>query len=49
MIQFEEAVINNLILHRINNGEDNSILSNSEFDYADAEEEKVLKKVFLKK
>src|SRR5690606_11893086 len=43
-----ETVISNLILHRVNNGEDNSILSDSEFDYADAEEEKILKKVFLK-
>lgn len=48
MVQIEETVISNLILHRVNNGEDNSILSDSEFDYADAEEEKVLKKVFLK-
>ncbi|MEO7314294.1 MAG: nucleoid-associated protein [Ginsengibacter sp.] len=48
MIQIEETVISNLILHRVNNGEDNSILSESEFDYADDEEEKVLKKIFLK-
>ena len=48
MIQIEETVISNLILHRINNGEENSILSDSEFDYADDEEEKLLKKLFLK-
>jgi hypothetical protein len=48
MIQTEETVISNLILHRINNGEDNSILSESEFDFAEEEEEKVLKKIFLK-
>ena len=48
MIQIEETIINHLIMHRIKNGEENSILSESEFDYADDEEEKVLKKIFLK-
>ena len=48
MIQIEESIISHLIMHRIKNGEENSVLSESEFEYADEEEEKVLKKIFLK-
>ncbi|MEO6683993.1 MAG: hypothetical protein ABIN48_14310 [Ginsengibacter sp.] len=48
MIQAEETVISNLILHRVKRADEKSILSDSEFDYADDDEEKILKKIFLK-
>jgi len=48
MIEFNDAAISNLIFHRIGIENDNSFLSNTEYDLESSEEEEVLKKIFLK-
>ena len=48
MIEFSEAIINNLIFHRIGVESGLSYLSTSEYDIHSEEEEEILKRIFLK-
>jgi len=48
MIQIEDTIIRKLIYHRINSDNDNSVLSDTLYDFSNDEEEVVLKKIFLK-
>lgn len=48
MVQIEETIIRNLILHRISSEESKTIISKDLFDYSNEDEENLLKKVFLK-
>lgn len=48
MIQIEDTIIRKLIYHRINPDNDNSVLSETLYDFSNDEEEEVLKKIFLK-
>jgi hypothetical protein len=48
MIQIEDAIIRNLIYHRLNPDNDNSVLNETLYDFSNDEEEEILKKIFLK-
>lgn len=48
MIEFNEAIIRELIFHRISNDDNGNHLSNNLFDIKEEEEDKALKKIFLK-
>lgn len=48
MIQIEESVIRNLILHKVTSEESKSIINTNLFDTSNEDEEVFLKKVFLK-
>lgn len=48
MIQIEDTIIRKLIYHRLNLDNNNSVLSDTLYDFSDEEEEEVLKKIFLK-
>lgn len=48
MIEIEEAIISNAIIHNINIDDENLLLSNEVFDCSEAEQQNVLKKIFLK-
>lgn len=48
MIQIEDTVISKMMMHRISNVANKSIFSESIFESSDAEEDAVLKKLFLK-
>jgi hypothetical protein len=48
MIQIEDTIIRNLIYHRVNPDKENSLLSETLYDFTDDDEEVVLKKIFLK-
>lgn len=48
MIQIEDTIIRKLIYHRLNLDNNNSVLSDTLYDFSDEEEEVVLKKIFLK-
>jgi hypothetical protein len=48
MIQIEDTIIRKLIYHRLSTDNNNSILSETLYDFSNDEEEVVLKKIFLK-
>ncbi len=48
MIQIEDAIIRNVILHRIASEESESIINQSLFEYSSDEDDVTLKKIFLK-
>lgn len=48
MIEIEEAIISNAIIHNINIDSEKILLNNNVFDCSDAEQQTVLKKIFLK-
>ncbi len=48
MIQIEDTIIRKLIYHRLNLDNNNSVLSETLYDFSNDEEEVVLKKIFLK-
>src|SRR5665647_1709532 len=48
MIQIEDTIIRKLIYHRLTQDNNNSVLSETLYDFSNDEEEVVLKKIFLK-
>ncbi len=48
MIEFDEAIVNNLIFHKIGSEQTMSFLNESEYNLNSEEEEETLKRIFLK-